>query len=90
MSVERIEIPADPEVFVEWQAQGVSSDDGKTLRELRELWNCGERIAKLRLHAANKAGVLRTGHRQALDITGRNCRIPVYWLEMEKKRRRRG
>jgi hypothetical protein len=60
---------------------------GSTLAELMAAWKCGERLAKNRLHAANAAGVLRTGHRQSVDITGRNCRVPVYWLEVGSKKK---
>jgi hypothetical protein len=85
MSVERIEITADPEVFAAWQAQGDTSDDGKTFSELKVLWKCGEKIARKRLHAARNAGVLRSGHRKEPDISGRLNHIPVYWLEIPKK-----
>jgi predicted dinucleotide-binding enzyme len=61
---------------------------GSTLAELMAAWKCGVRVANSRLHAAKAAGVLRTGHRRSVDITGRNCRVPVYWLEVKKKGKR--
>lgn len=77
MSVERVEIPVDPEVFAEWQS-GLPSDKGVTLKELLEVWKCGERVARRRLRDANSAGVLQSGWRTVQDISGRQNRVPVY------------
>lgn len=77
MSVERVEIPADPCVFAEWMAADIG-DEGATRKELCALWKCSERAVTKYLHAAQAAGVLKNGYRMTPDITGRPQRTPVY------------
>jgi hypothetical protein len=88
MSTELTEVPAAPEVFAEWHSRFAvaESDDGKTFKELKEAWKCGERVARRYLHDANKAGILRTGERIATDLAGKQCRLPVYSFVMPKKK----
>jgi hypothetical protein len=65
---------------------GLSGDTaGHTRHELRDIWKCGERVLANNLRLAKQAGILKVGHRLATDVTGRNCRVPVYWLEIPKK-----
>lgn len=89
MSAERIEIPVDPEVFAEWMAPEIG-DEGATSRELKKLWNCGDKILSKRIDAAKRAGVLRVGWRVGQDIAGRQNRVPVYsFVSPAKKRKAR-
>lgn len=77
MSVERVEVPADPAVFAEWMTADVG-DEGATRKELCALWKCGERMVSRHLAMAQAAGMLKTGYRVVHDISGRKNRIPVY------------
>jgi hypothetical protein len=86
MSTERIEVPASPEVFAEWYARfaAANSDEGKTFAELRVMWKCGDRLVRQYLREAQKAGILVTGSRVSVDLSGRRCRIPVYSFLLPK------
>lgn len=53
-------------------------DEGATRLELREAWRCSERMVTKYLRMAQAAGILKTGYRMAVDISGRYQRIPVY------------
>jgi hypothetical protein len=84
MSVERVEVPADPAVFAEWMTADVG-DDGATRKELCALWKCGERMVSRHLQMAQAAGMLTTGYRTVQDISGRKNRSPVYSFTQRKK-----
>jgi hypothetical protein len=84
MSVERVEIPADPAVFAEWMEADIG-DDGATRKELCALWKCGERRVSKYLQAALDAGMLKTGCRIVQDMSGRPNRIPVYSFTKKPK-----
>lgn len=88
MSVEKIVVPFPPELLAELQA-GITSDEGHTRSELRQAWNCGDRLATKYLRMAQQAGILRTGWRISADISGRPNRIPVYSFVEQKKARKR-
>lgn len=65
-----------------------AGDGGATRAELRQMWNCGEKLASKYIHMAHAAGILRTGWRVTTDISGRPNRVPVYsFVEKPKKRK---
>ena len=90
MSVERIEVPATPEVFAEWHSRfsvASKSDEGKTFAELQVAWKCGERMVRKYLQDAKKAGILRQGFRESTNLAGKRCQTPVYSFIIPKGKR---
>jgi len=88
MSVEKIVVPFPPELLAELQSVS-SGDEGHTRSELRQAWNCGEKLASKYLRMAQQAGILKTGWRVSADISGRPNRIPVYSFVEPKKGKKR-
>lgn len=84
MSVERVEIPADPSVFAEWM-EAVPGDEGATRQELCDIWKCSQRMVSRHLKAAESAGMLKAGWRVITDVSGRRNRVPVYSFSEKPK-----
>lgn len=94
MSTERIVVPADAETLAELLAacaaagfSGKESDEGKTVKELMEIWKCGKTHVSANLRRAQDAGILRTGRRQITRIDGIGHWTPVYSFVFKAKKK---
>jgi len=83
MSVERIEVPASPEVVAAWKShftEETKGDDGMTTAELAVLAGIPDRSMARRVRDGLRDGTYAKGKGYREDAAGRRQRVPVYRL----------
>ncbi len=78
MNITRDELLAEITRACEVERALPQSDEGMTVRELAEAWQCGEHTARRRVYAAVDAGRLIQGKRYVIDKANRCVSFPVY------------
>ena len=85
MSTERIEVPADPEVFAAFLDANKANSEGSTTKELMKIWKCSKAKALRHLEAARDMGALRHCVKQHKRLDGIVTLVPAYTFVLPKK-----